>query len=337
MKGMIGSHVIPRFYLEQFASKKKAGAKKGLIWVYSTNAPERVGTTKSEGIENGYFGIPTAPGALDESLEAHLAGLENRANEVLVMAPNQTFVWSRAYREIMADYVALLYARTKTRRNATAWVSHAVSKDMLRLLEDSELMRELADEYAKLFNQPVNVAVLQDAVKNAAQDAVTPDDKRGFFLSELLQTATWVSNEVLLPRPWQVWKTAPGQEFITSDSPVVTLLPINDDFAPGFGFNAPGVLIAFPLNWNSCLVVGASGRETFRELDEQTLDQTNEMQIRCMFQNVYSHSRSDRIAAAVNTYGATCRFGENAFVVPGDFLPKLKEFMLKHVRERLRK
>ncbi len=333
MRGVIGSHVIPRFYLEQFATRKKAHAKTGYLWVYSTSARIRRGTAQTEGVENGYFGMPTATDRLDESLETQLAALEDRAKDVLLMAPNETFVWSRGYQKILADYVALLYARTKARRNATAWVSDAVSKNMLRLIEEEQFMRELTDEYAKRFNQLVDVSVVKRAVKSVADEAVTPDGKRGFFLSELLNTANLVS-EILLSRPWQVWKAPEGQESITSDNPVVTMLPINGDFAHGFGFNAQGVLVACPLNWNSCLLVGAPDNKTFKEVDAQTLERTNEIQIRCMFQNAYSRTKFDHFEAAVKQYGATSKFGENAFVVPGDFLPQMKEFLRKRVLEQ---
>jgi hypothetical protein len=120
---MIGSHIIPRYYLEQFATKKKPSAKTGQFWVYAKGSEPRLGTPKSEGVENGYFGLPGETGELDESLEWKLAEMENEANDLLVMAGNQTFVWSIFYRQKMANYVALLYARTKARRDASAWVS----------------------------------------------------------------------------------------------------------------------------------------------------------------------------------------------------------------------
>ncbi len=44
--------------------------------------------------------------SLEQALgENRLADLENRANDVLVRAPNECFVWDQRYRRIMAEYV----------------------------------------------------------------------------------------------------------------------------------------------------------------------------------------------------------------------------------------
>jgi hypothetical protein len=284
---MIGSHVIPKFYLEQFATKKSPKAKAGHLWVYTKNAPVRQGTPKSEGVENGYFGMPMKEG-LDESLEAELAEREDRAKDVLLMAPNETFIWSASYRNIMADYVSLIYARTKVRRDATGWVSQSVSTDLKRVIDDELFMREMADDYAALYKRPVDIPVLKDSLRRAAEKTVEDEEKRRFFLSQMFDTAKLVCNKVLLQRAWQVWEAPIHQQFITSDNPVITMLPVNGDFAPGFGFNAAGVLVAFPLNWKSCLIVGRN-QNSFRTADSQEVERANEIQIRSMLYNVYSH------------------------------------------------
>ena len=170
--------------------------------MYGKDKSRRRGTAKSEGVENGYFGVLTAKGDLDEGLETTLAAREDRARDVLVMAPNRTFVWTEPYRKVLADYVALLYARTKTRRAATALVSGAVSKDMSRLLDDQEFIHQLARE----MKQPI--ATARAAVAEEANSAATAGEKRGFFLTELLGTAEWIAQQIFLPRPWQSQPTA---------------------------------------------------------------------------------------------------------------------------------
>lgn len=203
---MIGSHVIPRYYLEQFATKKKRNAKTGHLWVYSTSSPPRQGTAKSEGVENGYFGLPTPEGDLDEALEQKLATLENEANHVLIMAPNQTFVWSSSSRRVLATYAGLLYARTKARRDATAWVAATSSRDVLRLVEDDKFIQEMAEHYTNLAGQPVEPSDVREPLKRAAEEIATPEGKRTLFIGEVLDTIKLIS-EIYLQRPWQVWRT----------------------------------------------------------------------------------------------------------------------------------
>src|SRR5438128_162191 len=140
---------------------------------------------------------------------------------------------------------------------------------MSRLLDDQEFIHQLARE----MKQPI--ATARAAVAEEANSAATAGEKRGFFLTELLGTAEWIAQQIFLPRPWQVWKAPDRQEFITSDNPVVTMFPINDDFAPGFGFNSPGVLVAVPLNSNGCLVFGGNPTGPFKEISVETLRRAN--------------------------------------------------------------
>src|ERR1700677_335023 len=67
----IGSHVIPRFYLEQFATKRRQG-KPGFVWVYEKGRPPRPSSTKAQGYENGYFTFVHPNGTRDESLKPNL-------------------------------------------------------------------------------------------------------------------------------------------------------------------------------------------------------------------------------------------------------------------------
>src|SRR5271157_5374239 len=43
---MIASHIIPRYYLEQFAEKQKPSAKTGHLWVYPVEGNPRRGTAQ---------------------------------------------------------------------------------------------------------------------------------------------------------------------------------------------------------------------------------------------------------------------------------------------------
>lgn len=82
---MIGSHIIPRYYLEQFAQKPRPKGKTGHLWVYPVVGEVRRGTARKEGREKGYFAITTADG-VSEEWEDKFATMEGRADEVLACA-----------------------------------------------------------------------------------------------------------------------------------------------------------------------------------------------------------------------------------------------------------
>lgn len=324
---MIGSHVIPKFYLEQFARKQRPSAKTGHLWVYSKDSPPRRGTAKSEGVENGYFAMPKPGGAFDETLEHGLAKLEDKANGALVTASSENFAWSLGIRQELGSYVALLWARTKVRQDATNWVVKTARKNLIALLEDEQFLREMTTQWSEMLQYPLDVAILKESIERAAVGMATPHHAKEFFINEILDTQRLIS-EILLGRPWQIWRSPENVEFITSDSPTVTMFPVGEQFAPGFGFNQKGVLVAFPLNPKTCLVIGRDGGE-FTEVDASMVARVNELQVLYMFQNVYSRSRSQVIEAAVRERGGYSKFGENAFLLPGDAVRvALKHFIL---------
>src|SRR5260370_42639312 len=80
----VGSHTIPRFYLEQFANPARGKGKPGGVWVYQKGKQARLRDTKAQGYENGYFGFVRSDGSLDKSLEKHLATLEDECNDIQV-------------------------------------------------------------------------------------------------------------------------------------------------------------------------------------------------------------------------------------------------------------
>ena len=80
----IGSHTIPRFYLEQFAVPRKN--KPGRVCVYQKGTTAQPRSTKSQGRENGYFQIDREDGTKGESTETALAQFEDECLEALVSA-----------------------------------------------------------------------------------------------------------------------------------------------------------------------------------------------------------------------------------------------------------
>jgi hypothetical protein len=100
---LIGSHVIPKFYLEQFANPAKRKNKPGRIWVYQKGKqPDERGTTV-QGAENGYFGYVRDDGTLDGVLETvfeqELAQRERECDAVLFCSKSHLYHWPGGSRE----------------------------------------------------------------------------------------------------------------------------------------------------------------------------------------------------------------------------------------------
>ena len=319
---MIGSHIVPKYYLEQFAVKKKKSAKTGHLWVYSTDAPPRLGTARNEGRENGYFGFPLDNGSLDERLEGELQRIEDRATDVLACAGSELFVWSVRARQILASYCGHLYARVRARREAASWLGEKMWKEFRELLDDEDFMRLMAARYNML------PAQARQQMSDLADKACTPAERKRTFLAEIPLKAQWMT-DVLLAKQWRVWTSVETAEFITSDNPLVSALPINEKFAPGFGFARSDVVVFFPLNPQSCLVMGGAAASS-RRVALATVEEVNRCLVYSMTRDAYSRTKSLRIANDVQKFGGKLRFGENAFVltVPQ---PSVREFLKAHL------
>src|SRR5262249_35439805 len=87
----IGSHIIPKFYLEQFAVPSTVKDKPGRLWVYEKGQEPDERATSVQGKEKGYFGIVAPDGTLDEKFETRLAEMEADCNSTLVFAKSFLF------------------------------------------------------------------------------------------------------------------------------------------------------------------------------------------------------------------------------------------------------
>ena len=88
---MIGSHIIPKAYLEQFAIRKKARDETGRFFVYEKGKLPRRAAPKAEGVENGYFAFVRPDGSIDESLENSLAAF--RRDRRSFRTPRSRMLW----------------------------------------------------------------------------------------------------------------------------------------------------------------------------------------------------------------------------------------------------
>ena len=195
-------------------------------------------STSVQGAEKGYFGFVRPNGSLEESLEKDLADREEECGEVLACARSE-FVrlgrWPR--RETNS--------RATQRRNFTAENWTNIQGRFEKLANDDRYVNNLADNYRKTYHEATPAAV-RERLLNRIRDMKSDASARNAFLSDLLGIAEFIK-DILVTRPWGVWRAPEACEFITSDNPLVTFLPVNGEFAPGHGFGVPGVVTAFPL------------------------------------------------------------------------------------------
>jgi hypothetical protein len=335
-KTNIGSHIIPRFYLEQFAIRLKGRKKPGRLWVYESSKTPNERATTVQGLENGYFGYMrmdgTIEGTMEIAFEKHLASKENECNDVLVCAKSFLYHWPPGSQEKMAFYLGLLYARSTQRRCFTEKVWLQMQNDIELALGDEKYLSALASELNIKHNIKHNKAMSGDDIRKAALAAIerarTRSALKNAFLFNLLLVADTLAR-TLIKKNWQVWYAPEASEFVTSDNPLVSFQVLQSGgLSVGEGFAKGGVIAAFPLAPSACLVIGPHGQS--RTVDKEAVSQVNEAVIRLCNRYVYSKTLSKDIQMMVDRYAGNVRYGINAFLPPGPRAPSAgRDYLLR--------
>jgi hypothetical protein len=325
----IGSHTIPRFYLEQFANPSKRQGKPGNVWVYEKNKAPRPSSTKAQGYENGYFAFVHPDGKQDESFETQLAELENRCNDELVCAKSRLFDLNfLIHRTTLAFYMGLLFARSTSRRKFSAGNWAKMQQPFAQLEFNEEYVLDTAAHFSEATGEVVTPDQIRQMIRRQAASFSEKNTTGNTFIKDLLFHAETLKTE-LVPRPWQVFEAPTGTEFVTSDNPVVTFLKLREDlWNPGHGFRKPGVVVAFPLASTACLTIGIQGPD-FQEVDAATVKRMNEVVVSCSDRFVYSKTKSQEIAEMVNTIGGWSVPGKTAFLGQMPGTEKIEEHLRK--------
>lgn len=216
------SHKIPQAYLRRFSSPGKRG--KGKLWVYEKGRTPRIGSPKSEAAERGFFALKTDRGTLDDSApEAFTARIEDRALEVFRYAENQCYVWTEKQRTRMAKYWALLFIRASGtfHMHREKW-SESLVKAKDKIESDRSIRQHLARRYSFLTGRNVTEDEVLQVFQRVIPNLMTEPEMRHGFVTQL-QRRVELFSKILLAKPWQIWIAPAGHEFVTSDTPVVTM------------------------------------------------------------------------------------------------------------------
>ena len=224
----------------------------------------------------------------------------------------------------------MLFCRATQRRNFNTNNWSNIWQEFSEAIADESFVNELAQHYNAQFKVNITVNALRRRLLKLAEDTRTASKSKNAFLEEFLSHAEVIKG-LLLQKPWRVWKADPKVEFVTSDNPVITFVPVgNGQLSPGYGFRFPGVVAAFPLSPSKCLAMGGVSPELCK-LDVSGVTAINEVLIRSCDRYVYSKTHTDQIKEMVNEYGGTARYGVTTHLPVGLKLPKVKEFIRRYL------
>jgi hypothetical protein len=160
-------------------------------------------------------------------------------------------------------------------------------------------------------------------IKQAQGRAATTNS----FLSDLLQMTEYIASLLLRKQPWRVLRPPNGEEFVTTDNPLITFVPLGNGLLhPGYGFRKAEAVAVFPLAPQACLVMGNAWPVPV-DLDTASLTSLNETLITICDRYTYSKTPSERVQETVQRCAGICRYGVNALMPIGLEMPTARQFL----------
>jgi Protein of unknown function (DUF4238) len=328
----ICSHIIPKFYLERFANAPDRRNGQSHLWVYEKGKDPDYRATSVQGAENGYFAFVRPDGTLDESLETRLEQLEEACLDTLVVTASQFFdIHSASRRNALAYYASMLFCRAKQRRNRSQKTYAALHAQFDELVHDDEWIAETTERFIKRHGEPITTQAVKQRLAQLATMMNGTTALRNNFVEDLV-SATEIMKNVILQKPWQLWNAPQGIEFVTSDNPFISFVPMaNGRLNSGHGLRKTETIGVFPLAPHVCLAMGVKGPDSVT-IQSGLATNINNTVIELCERYVYSKSRSEEIRKVVDQLANSRQYGVNAFLPLGLNVPTAKDFVLYMMR-----
>lgn len=306
----IASHKMPRAYLAGFASP----GNRAKLWVYERGKPPRIGTPKNESREKGFFSATQPDGSADDApAESWAETIESRAVDVLRNVASPVFVWTYANRKSTAEYWALQFLRASAffDYHRESW-EKLVLRSSERVISDLEYRQNLARRYSFIAGRQITEEEVLKVAGGLLPKLSKETEMRDHYVQNL-QRRVELFSEVISAKRWVIWTAPEGAEFVTSDSPVVTMKLDNwGRYSVGYGLGREDVLVLLPVSAAACLVAGQAGHRA-RTATASDIYEINKTVTSSSKRFTYARSHSDAINQVVQTFAGTTRYGVNAF------------------------
>jgi hypothetical protein len=283
--------------------------------------------TSVQGRENGYFAFTQSDGTVEESFETVLADRENECNEILLLARSKLYHWPYGSQDKLAFYAAQLFRRATQQRAFGEKNWQETIDDMHQAAQDDEYIKKLIEDLKVKRDITISEEAVRNSILTWVENAVQPAYVRNNFITDLLDNAKLGAALLLKKKPWRVVRPPEGTEFVTSDNPLVTFVPLgNGVLHPGYGLGREDAVAAFPLAPDACLLMGHAWQVP-SSFDSAAVSSVNDVVISISDRYVYSRSFSAEIKGMVDKFGGSCRYGVNAFMPLGLNMPLPRQFL----------
>lgn len=285
-------HYVQRAYLEAFCDPKFPG--KSSIWVYTPNKEIRH-QTPSQCAKENYFYCFDKDGARSFEVEQHLAWLEDQSLPVLKEAQLGRLPRTIKDRFTLAGYTALSAMRTPAAR---AIFDQAIIDDQVERLRDLVNTPGKLEEAVKKreikTGEKLDPAEERRKLKGGQMRAT--QTSRNWSLRMMFEQLEFQQKRIVR-MSWTLLR-ARGAYFLTSDSPVLLMRPVEEtDVVPDGAFSPD---FFFPISREMALAGGNSMPGSHGDLDASQVRLFNLKLINRASRSVFSPFQAPYVQQKLN-------------------------------------
>jgi hypothetical protein len=202
---------------------------------------------------------------------------------------------------VMAQFLALMYARVPRAVEAVREIETTVSVELLKMLAErpDDLRAQLERYKAETGDRDApSLEDLTDSIRHFEERfTLDVDDRRPLAVAIL---ATPEITKQLLTMTWCICDAPSGEFFITGDCPMAVFVPITGRKAMfGGGLALPAVEVTFPLSPAVCLLLDRKGGALRRRVGAQFVREVNRRTAYVAERFVISTYQTKRVAECV--------------------------------------
>ncbi len=304
-------HYVPCFYLKGFTDNDH------VLWVCEKGKPIRKSKPKDEANRPDYY-THVASATRDETAEEFLESSESRAAPMILKLANPQFCLTPEKARDLYLFVAFMFARVPSIREYHDVLAATVAKEFQkRQAQDKQRFHEMYDRFRKATGEflETDAEALRQIILAGQYDVI--QSSTAFNLDTMFDSAFAVL-QVIANFSYEVLYAPSGSFFVTSDAPVVTILPDGSgkQVNVNVGFGWPDVEVFFPLNKRACMRLKRGIEPGAIEINDRGVTQINRVVMACASRHLFSSQGHKRIARLFDEYGCTVRPGKESFL-PG--------------------
>jgi hypothetical protein len=302
-------HYIPRSYLKGFTENK-------VLWVCEQGKSIRRSKPKDEAHRPDFYTYER-DGKRDDSTERTLQKVESLIAPTLQKIGNPQFQLTDTARNELYYFTAIMFARVPAWRSHLDSLFSTIAKEThMKLAENKEAFYASLKKYENSTGEKLgkDYEELRQYILKGEYDI--KQTSVGYELLSMFKSIQNVA-EMLVEYDFQLLYAPKDHYYVTSDSPVMTILPQPGKQAyMGVGFGLKNTEAWFPLNKRVCLRLKRSLKRPEKdELSPKALVSLNQSFMANAHRYLYSPQGYKRTARLFDQFGCKSKAGVNAFML----------------------